>query len=132
MSTNRYTQEIVKTGFELEFRVSEVFRHLGWTVIANKYYIDDHQGTVREIDVVAYRTTKLQDYRLATVVVVSCKKNERDAWVLLSKDLDRPDPNMEWQPLHTWFKPEGAEAHAGEDGLACGLQRVARGKRGVL
>jgi hypothetical protein len=102
MSSNKYAQEIVKTGFELEFRVSEVFRKLGWTVIANKYYVDDHQGTVREVDLVAYRTTKLQDFRVATIVVVSCKKNERDAWVLLAKDVDRRDPNMEWQPLHTW------------------------------
>jgi hypothetical protein len=102
MSSNKYAQEIVKTGFELEFRVSEVFRQLGWTVIANKYYVDDHQGTVREIDLVAYRTTKLQDFRVATIVVVSCKKNDRDAWVLLAKDVDRRDPNMEWQPLHTW------------------------------
>lgn len=76
--SNKYAQEITKTGFELEFRVSEVFRQLGWTVIANKYYIDDHQDTVREIDLIAYRTTKLPDFRVATIVVVSCKKNEKD------------------------------------------------------
>jgi hypothetical protein len=102
MSSGKYVQGIGKTGFELEFRVSEVFRQLGWTVIANKYYVDDHQGTVREIDLIAYRTTKLEDFRVATVVVVSCKKNESDAWVLLAKDLDRRDPNTEWQPLHAW------------------------------
>jgi hypothetical protein len=42
----------------------------------------------------AYRTTKLQDFRVATVVVVSCRKNDRDAWVLLAKDVDRRDPHM--------------------------------------
>jgi hypothetical protein len=71
-------------------------------VIANKYYIDDHQDTVREIDLIAYRTTKLPDFRVATIVVVSCKKNEKDAWVLLAKDVDRRDPNIDWQPIHTW------------------------------
>jgi hypothetical protein len=102
MSSSKYAQEITKTGFELEFRVSEVFRQHGWTVIANKYYIDDHQDTVREIDLIAYRTTKLPDFRVATIVVVSCKKNEKDAWVLLAKDVDRRDPNIDWQPIHTW------------------------------
>jgi hypothetical protein len=102
MSRGKYAQEITKTGFELEFRVSEVFRRHGWTVIANKYYIDDHQDTVREIDLIAYRTTKVPDFRVATIVVVSCKKNEKDAWVLLAKNVDRRDPNIEWQPIHTW------------------------------
>jgi hypothetical protein len=102
MAPGKYAQEITKTGFELEFRVSEVLRQLGWTVIANKYYIDDHQDTVREIDLIAYRTTKLADLRVATILVVSCKKNEKDAWVLLARDVDRRDPNMEWQPIHTW------------------------------
>jgi hypothetical protein len=102
MAPRNYAQEITKTGFELEFRVSEVLRQLGWTVIANKYYVDDHQDAVREIDLFAYRTTKLPDFRVATVIVVSCKKNEKDAWVLLARDVDRRDPNMEWQPVHTW------------------------------
>jgi hypothetical protein len=102
MAPGKYAQEITKTGFELEFRVSEVLRQVGWTVIANKYYLDDHQDTVREIDLIAYRTTKLPDFRVATIIVVSCKKNEKDAWVLLARDVDRRDPNMEWQPIHTW------------------------------
>ncbi len=102
MSSDKYAKQITKTGFELEFRVSEVFREHGWTVIGNKYYIDDHQDTVREIDLIAYRTTKLPYFRVATIVVVSCKKNEKDAWVLLAKDLDRRDPNIDWQPIHTW------------------------------
>jgi hypothetical protein len=99
---NKYADEIGTTGFELEFRVSEVFRQHGWTVISSKYYIDDHSGTVREIDLIAYRNTKTRDFRVATIVVVSCKKNEKDAWVLLARDVDPRDPNMEWQPIHTW------------------------------
>ena len=102
MADGKYANEITKTGFELEFRVSEVLRQVGWTVISNKYYLDDHQDTVREIDLIAYRTTKLPDFRVATILVVSCKKNEKDAWVLLARDVDRRDPNMEWQPIHTW------------------------------
>lgn len=102
MAPGKYAKEITKTGFELEFRVSEVLRQRGWTVIASKYYVDDHQDTVREIDIIAYRTKKLPDFLVSTTIVVSCKKNERDAWVLLARDVDRHDPNMEWQPIHTW------------------------------
>ena len=79
MSIDRFAEEIKKTGFELEYRVSECFRTHGWTVIANKYYVDDVQETVREIDLVAYKTGKAQHFRVVTTVIVSCKKTERDA-----------------------------------------------------
>jgi hypothetical protein len=102
MASDKFATEIKKTGFELEYRASEVFRQHGWTVISNKYYIDDLQGTVREIDLIAYKTSKVQHFRVATIVVVSCKRSERDAWVLLAKDIAVQDPNIDWRPLHTW------------------------------
>jgi hypothetical protein len=102
MPNDRFAQEIRKTGFELEYRVSESFRRHGWTVITNKYYVDDLQETVREIDLVAYRTGKVQHFRVVTTIIVSCKKNSRDAWVLLAKQIDPNDPNVDWRPLHAW------------------------------
>lgn len=102
MSIDRFADEIKKTGFELEYRMAECFRTHGWTVIANKYYVDDVQEAVREIDLVAYKTGKVQHFRVVTTVIVSCKKTERDAWVLLAKSLDPSDPNIDWQPLHSW------------------------------
>ncbi len=44
-----------KTGFGLEYTVSSILENDGWTVINNKYYIDDVQGSAREIDIIAYK-----------------------------------------------------------------------------
>ena len=86
----------------LSIRVSECFRKHDWSVIANKYYVDDLQETVREIDLVAYKATIVPNFRIVTTVIVSCKKTDRDAWVFLAKTLDPGDPNVDWQPLHAW------------------------------
>jgi hypothetical protein len=95
-------EAIRTTGFNLEFQVSEEFRKAGWGVINNKYYVDDAEGSVREIDLIAYRVETVGSVDVFTTLIVSCKKNEENAWALLSKDLRRNDPNIDWHPQHVW------------------------------
>lgn len=102
MDLSLFEQGIKKTGFDLEFRISKILQDNNWTVINNRYYIDDHQETVREIDIIAYKASQLEDFLLLTTLVVSCKKSEENAWVLLSKNRDAQDPNVEWKPMHVW------------------------------
>ena len=100
MNTENLRAEIEKTGFVLEYHVSRALQAHGWNVISNKYYVDDLQETVREIDIVAYKTLMINHIRLYTTIILSCKKSESDAWVLLSKKRDPDDPNMDWYPVH--------------------------------
>ena len=97
-----YSTEIRKTGFVLENQVAQLLKAAGWTVISNKYYVDDSEETVREIDLVAYRVNKVQHLDVYTVLIVSCKKSDSNAWALLARDINLKDPNSDWWPLHAW------------------------------
>ena len=93
---------INKTGFKLEFEISKALRSNNWNVINSKYYLDDVSGIAREMDIVAYKVTKVKHLYVYTALIISCKKNEESAWALLSKKIDVSDPNVEWAPLHLW------------------------------
>ena len=97
-----YENGIDKTGYVLEFEVSQVLREHKWRVINNKYYVDDVQGSVRELDLLAYKATEIQGFYVYTTLLISCKKNEKNAWVFISKDKEDDDPNFDWSPLHYW------------------------------
>lgn len=98
----RYAENIRKTGFLLEFKVTKILEKRGWNVITNKYYVDDVQGSVREIDLVAYKVTAIGETDVYTVLIISCKKNDENAWGLLSRSPNHSDPNVDWSPLHVW------------------------------
>jgi hypothetical protein len=98
----KYVENIRRTGFPLEFEIAEALRKHEWSVITNKYYIDDVQATVREIDIVAYKATAKNGVMIYTSIIVSCKKSEENVWALLSKKANTNDRNIDWSPLHTW------------------------------
>lgn len=102
MDLKPYELQIKKTGFVLENLVAEVLKRHGWTVISNKYYVDDHEDTVREIDLIAYQVQKIKHLDLYTVLVISCKKSEANVWGLLAREANLKDPNTDWWPLHAW------------------------------
>lgn len=102
MDLTKYCDGIEKTGFKLEFEISQVLSRNKWQVINNKYYVDDLQESVREIDLVAYRAANVNHFHVYTVLIVSCKKSEKDAWAFLSKKRNPSDPNAEWLPVHAW------------------------------
>lgn len=98
----KYAEHIKKTGFLLEFNVTKILEKHGWNVITNKYYVDDVQESVREIDIVAYKVTDIGKTGIYTALIISCKKNEENDWVLLSRTPNHSDPNIDWSPLHVW------------------------------
>lgn len=98
----RYRKNIHKTGFILEFNVSEILASHSWTIINNRYYVDDVTGNVREIDIVAYKTRDIQDITFFTTLLISCKKSEENDWVFLSKSLNKKDPNIDALPISNW------------------------------
>ena len=102
MNNEIFAEEIKKTGFVLENSTAQILRKNGWTVISNKYYVDDSEEAVREIDLLAYRVRKVQHFDVFTVLIISCKKSEADAWALLSREANHKDPNSDWWPLHCW------------------------------
>lgn len=102
MDTKKFEQEIRKTGFVLENDIAQILKEAGWTVISNKYYIDDQQDTVREIDLIAYQGSKVQQFDVYTVLIISCKKSESNVWALLAREVNLRDPNSDWYPLHAW------------------------------
>lgn len=123
MDLSSFEKEILKTGFPLENEVSSSLRNKGWNVISNKYYVDDNETTVREIDLIAYKATQVQQFSVYTALIISCKKNESNVWALLSRPLQKNDPNRNWHPVHAWTndkslnfqisKPEfGTDYHA--------------------
>lgn len=102
MSDDKYTNGIKKTGFILEYKVADTLRQAGWTVISNKYYEDDFEGSVREIDLLAYKVSKIQQIDIFTTLLISCKKSDADIWALVAKNINLKDPNAYWWPLHVW------------------------------
>lgn len=102
MPSPPFAEQIEKTGFVLENRIAQQLKNARWTVISNRYYVDDAEESVREIDLIAYQATKLQHFDVFTTLVISCKKNESNAWALLARDIDLKDPNSDWFPLHAW------------------------------
>ena len=106
MELEKYVKQIEKTGFVLEARIAEMLRRHRWTVIHGRYYIDDIQDSVREIDLLAYKAKKIAGLLYYTTLIVSCKKSEQNIWALLTKNRDNDDPNMNWDPLQVWSNNE--------------------------
>lgn len=102
MDSKKYAKEILKTGFVLESKVADALRRASWTVISNKYYEDDFEGSVREIDLLAYKVTKVQHISVYTTLLISCKKSDTNIWALLARNINLKDPNSDWWPLHVW------------------------------
>ncbi len=102
MTNEKYLDGIKSTGFELEFLISKSLTNKGWTVINNKYYIDDVQGSAREIDILGYKVSLKNKIQVYTVLIISCKKNSDNTWALLSKSKNENDPNIDWNPVTLW------------------------------
>ncbi len=97
-----YKKQIEKTGYILEYEVSEILSNHKWNVINNRYYVDDVTENVREIDIVAYKATPIKDIYYYTALLISCKKSVENDWVFLSKKADKLDPNLDYLPISNW------------------------------
>lgn len=91
---------LTRTGFLLEHEVAESFRHAGWSVINNRFYVDDVDGRARELDLVIYKVNSSRDVEICTSLLVSCKKSEQDAFVFMSRKHSKIEPNIDLWPVH--------------------------------
>jgi hypothetical protein len=99
----RIPEALASTGFPLEHEVAQAFRHANWTVITNRYYVDDVDGKARELDLIAYKVTSGAEIDVVTSVLISCKKDIDNSWAIMSRSrLATPDPNLDWDPVHHW------------------------------
>lgn len=118
MAHEHLAAQIEKTGFVLENRIAQQLKAAKWTVISNRYYVDDAEESIREIDLVAYQATRVQHFDVYTTLLISCKKSETNTWALLARDIDLKDPNSDWQPLHAWSNDKALAYQLGGQGFA--------------
>jgi hypothetical protein len=118
MDNKKLESQIRKTGFVLENGIAQTLKPAGWTVISNKYYVDDFENTVREIDLVAYQVKTVHHLEVYTVLMISCKKTESNVWALLARDINLRDPNSDWWPLHAWTNDKALQFQLAEPGAA--------------
>ena len=102
LDISKIEAQIKKTGFVLEYKLASLLQKAGWHVISNRYYVDDHEESIREIDLLAYKISKIHDVSIYTTLIISCKKSEANNWVMLTRDIDLKAPNSDWWPLHAW------------------------------
>lgn len=99
MDLKKIEENICKTGFKLEHEIASTLRAEGWSLITNKYYLDDHEESVREIDILAYKWKNIAGISIYTAIIISCKKSESNNWALLSRNIENNDPNANWNPF---------------------------------
>lgn len=112
--------EIAKTGYVLEHEIAQALKLKGWTVISGKYYVDDNEDAPREMDLIAYRVTRFDndEIELYTVLMISCKKSDENAWALLTREANLKDPNTDYWLLHAWSNEPGVTYQLARPGKA--------------
>lgn len=102
MEHEKIIEAISKTGFILEDNIRQILEKSAWSVITNRYYIDDQKGTEREIDILAYKIHIDESEKILyyTALIISCKKDNENYWVFLTRPISEKDPNFEYFPLH--------------------------------
>jgi len=118
MNFSHLPTQIQKTGFVLENRIAQLLKTAKWTVISNRYYVDDAEESIREIDLVAYQITKIQHLDVYTTLIISCKRSESNLWALLAREINLKDPNSDWQPLHAWSNDKAVTYQLAGSGAA--------------
>lgn len=112
MPTNaKVLEAVAKTGFVLEHEVVTALQKAGWKTINGSYYIDDVSNQARELDVIAYKITKMDDVHVLTCALISCKKIAKDAAAFLSRKRPAKDPNADWEPAPQATRLQPMKAH---------------------
>jgi hypothetical protein len=134
LDTAKIEDQIKKTGFVLEHTLVSLLKKSNWHVINNKYYVDDYEENIREIDILAYKISKIQNISIYTTLLISCKKSESNDWALLSRDIDLKAPNNDWWPLHAWSNDKAINYKLNLKGGAKGYHEdlIERGLKHVL
>src|SRR6056297_1443809 len=101
-------KNVNKTGFVFEYEVTNLLENYDWQVINSRYYMDIEYKKAREIDIIAYKSKQIDKIRYYTVLIISCKKNEKSPfWVFYTKDINKNDPNINFYPIYNWTNHKG-------------------------
>lgn len=95
-----------KTGFILEHDVATIFEAHDWTIIHNRYYLDDVQAMQREIDLLVYKVDEVDGILVYTSLIVSCKKSENKDWIFLTRNTAGTKSNLDTSPFIYWSNSE--------------------------
>lgn len=80
LNTDLLNDAINTTGFPTEYQVQKILERRGWSVISNRYYIDDQKKIEREIDLLAVKN--------GIKLVISCKKSKSEFWTFMTSKND--------------------------------------------
>lgn len=129
MNKEHIIAAVERTGFPLEHRTATAFSSHGWSVVSNKYYVDDNSGEVREIDMIAYKAVLADNVKVYSAIVVSCKKTAENTWVFMTRTANHADPNKNHSPVHYWTNDKALSYSMAQQGalnrLNTSLSRVA-------
>lgn len=100
----------------------------GWSIINNRYYIDESTNTQREIDIIAYKTISYDDIRFFYVLLISCKKSEERDWVLISRPLKEKDVNFQFYPQLIWNNSDILKLTKQEEKLNSSIEEQCKNK----
>ncbi|MCD2332913.1 hypothetical protein CON01_01675 [Bacillus thuringiensis] len=82
-------QDIKKTGYPLELKITSIFDKCGWRTQSNSYYIDKDENKGREIDLIASKWEQLDDddgnyLEMTFYFITEIKTAWAKPWVLFS------------------------------------------------
>ncbi len=84
----RILDEINKTGFPLELRISKLLQEGGYYNANNLYYIDRDEDKGREVDMRALKNIEFkengEEYYVRHCLLIECKKSVGKPWVLFT------------------------------------------------
>ena len=98
MNKELILKAIHKTGYILENKVVKKLEDAKWNILNNRYYIDDVTDSPREIDIIAYKAYTYEKIIFYSVIIISCKKSEKNTWVFYTRSIRKDDPNIEFFP----------------------------------
>lgn len=76
---------VKKEGYPTEYKTAHIFRKMGCRVFQGRYFEDQDEGKLREVDVLALQTTSHQEWGfLRTSHVVECKWSGEKPWVVFT------------------------------------------------
>ncbi len=86
-----YLNEIRKSGYPLEIRVSNLLDNRGYVVFNTQYYFDEEAKQGRDIDIYAIpkdcysKEDKLAPFKVRSELAIECKKSETYAWFFYTR-----------------------------------------------
>jgi hypothetical protein len=90
--------EIGKTGFPLELRVSAWLQNRGYFIANSVYYVDHDEDKGREVDLRALKNYEFkverEQYYVRHYLLIECKKSSNKPWVIFTSPITGYDKKL--------------------------------------